>query len=399
MYINKIDDIIDKIIDDFYNTIFVKEKKNDVLLSEINFVKYQKQINEIFINYNKTINISEIRETIKNEDNIVTILEIIKRYLAFYLFLFIGAFYTGKSDNYINNIIEISRNQIGFNYKIQNFFNSENNSILINYHSTINNIYTILNTEQSKLAQIIHKPELKSAIEFLNFLGQEFVNHNFRLENLSDNKKDQAHNIIKTIIVLELYKKNEKKEVFRILEMVEKEEGEYTFIEIVVPKKRYIDYNSIQSILTKREIIRDLADEFWNYIVDNEEKNVTVLESIDERILSLINSGILVPIVDDFLLYHKDTEKYDKNIDPNKVKKKEDTKIRYIINKIDSTSEYYSDSVKKDNNLKQNIKKNFFQPLLDRKAILINNKNLTFYNELPSFKIRRLMVRSRPQVF
>ena len=89
MYINKIDDIIDKIIDDFYNTIFVKEKKNDVLLSEINFVKYQKQINEIFINYNKTINISEIRETIKNEDNIVTILEIIKRYLAFYLFLFI----------------------------------------------------------------------------------------------------------------------------------------------------------------------------------------------------------------------------------------------------------------------------------------------------------------------
>ena len=105
MYINKIDDIIDKIIDDFYNTIFVKEKKNDVLLSEINFVKYQKQINEIFINYNKTINISEIRETIKNEDNIVTILEIIKRYLAFYLFLFIGAFYTGKSDNYINNII------------------------------------------------------------------------------------------------------------------------------------------------------------------------------------------------------------------------------------------------------------------------------------------------------
>ena len=245
---------------------------------------------------------------------------------------------------------------------------------------------------------------MKPAIDFLNSLGQEFVNLNFKLENLNGSKKDQAHNIIKTLIILELYKKNEKKEVFRILELVEREEGEYTFIEIVMPKKRYIDYSAIENILTKREIVRDMANDFWNYITENEERTTVKHESIDERILTLINSGIIVPIVDDFLLYHKDTEKYDKNIDPSKIKKKEDTKIRYIINKIDSTAEYYSDSVKKDIQLGQTIKKNFFQPLMDRKAILMNNneelkiitkfmnlgrksiENLDYFNDLMNYR-------------
>lgn len=403
MYINRIDDIIDKIIDDFYINTFV-DKKNDKILSEINFVKYQKEINDIFTNYNKSINISQIREIIKNEDNIVTILGIIKRYIAYYLFLYIAGFYLGNLDNYTNNIIEFSKNQIGFNYKIQNFFNSENNSILINYFVMINNVYTILNTDVSKISQIIKKPEMKQAIEFLNSLGQEFVNSNFRLENLNGNKKDQAHNIVKTLIILELYRKNEKKDVFNILESVEKEEGEYTFIEIVIPKKRYIDYTSVENILTKREIVRDLTNEFWNYIIDNEEKITITQESIDEKVLTLINSGIVIPIVDDFLLYHKDTEKYDRNIDPTKIKKKEDTKIRYIINKIDSTSEYYSDSVKKEEKIKINIKKNFFPPLMDRKAILINNneelkiitkfmnlgrksiENLDYFNDLMNYR-------------
>lgn len=368
MYINKIDDIIDKILDDFYTNTFIKQN-NDKILSEINFVKYQKEINNNFINYNKTINVNEIREIIKNEDNIVTILEIIKRYIAYYLFLYIGGYYLGTLDNFTNNILEFAKNQIDYKYKIPNFFNSENNSILINYFIMIRNIIFILGVEESKLPQIIKKIEMKSTIEFLNTLGQEFIDISFKLENLKNNKSLQMHNIIKTIIIMELYKKNEKKNVFNILDSVEKEEGEYTFIEIVIPKKKYIDYTAVVNILTKREIIKDLANEFWNYIVENVETIVVTQESIDKKILTLINSGIIIPIVDDFLLYHKDTEKYDKTIDIDKIKKKEDTKIKYIINKIDSTTDYYT---AKDDKL-VNIKKNFFPPLYDRKAILVNN--------------------------
>lgn len=403
MYINKIDDIIDKVIDDFYNSVFTNEK-NDKLLSEINFVKYQKEINNILLSYNKSINVTQIKEIVQNEDNVITILEIIKRYIAYYFFLYLGVFYVGKKDNYINNIIEFSKNQIGFNYKIQNFFNSENNSILISYYEMIYNIYSLLNADKTALSKLVNKAEIKNSVDFLNSLGQEFVETNFKLDNLNNNKKDQAHNIVKTVTLLELYKKNEKIEVFKILESSGKEEGEYIFIDIVVPKKRYIDFSAVENILTKREIVQNLANEFWNYIIENEEGPAIQHESIEERILLLINSGIIVPIVDDFLLYHKDTEKYDKNIDITQIKKKEDTKIKYIINKIDNTTNYYSESIKNDPKMKENIKKNFFPPLIDRKAILMNNnedlkiiskfmnlgrksiENLDYYNDLMNYR-------------
>ena len=44
MYISKIDDLIDKIIDDFYVAIILKDKNLAKILKEPNFVKYQKEI-------------------------------------------------------------------------------------------------------------------------------------------------------------------------------------------------------------------------------------------------------------------------------------------------------------------------------------------------------------------
>jgi hypothetical protein len=369
MYINKIDDLLDKVIDDFYNNVATKEKGFEKVLNETNFVKFQKEINDFMANYIKTINMAQIRELVHNEDNVTMITKIIKRYIAYYLFLTVGIFYKGKDDTFINNIIEFTKNQVSYGYKIENFFNSENNANIVNYYKIIRNTAELINIEQSKLASVAVKQEYKETVAFLNLLGSEYVEKNFKLAN----KKDQAHNIIKTLILLLIYKKNEKKEVFRILESVENEEGEYMFIDIVLPKRQYIDFSSVEQLLSKKEVLSGLAHELWNYIVENEEGFKTFEDSIDDKILKLINGGVLVPIVDDFLLYHKDTEKYDKNItDPSKTKKKEDTKIRYVVSKIDSTSEYYSDTIK-DPKIKQNIKKNFYAPLIDRKAILVNN--------------------------
>ena len=68
--------------------------------------------------------------------------------------------------------------------------------------------------------------------------------------------------------------------------------------------------------------------------------------------------------IDDYLLYHKDAEKYDRF--EEKTKQKEDTKIRYIINKIDTATNI-------DRNNKTAVKKEFYQPLMNRRAISINN--------------------------
>lgn len=374
MYINKIDDLLDKVIDDFFNNVIVKDQRLKAIKAEANFVKYQREINDMLSDYIKTINTSEIKELVKNGDTVQVIMNIIKRYVAIYMFLTIGAFYAGKEDTFINNIVEFTKNQPGYSFKVENFFNSENNASIIKYYKLIADIVTIVNTDQTKLSSFLQKPEYRPAIDLLNSLGQEYVDQVFRLQNLNNNVNDQIHNIIKTIIILLIYKKTEKDNVFKILESIENEQGEYTFIDVVVPRRQHINFSTVESLLSKKDLIRGLAHEIWNFILDQDE-NIRLTEfNSDEKILKLLDSKLIIPVSDELLLYHKDTEKYDKGTgDPTKIKKKEDTKIRYIVTKIDRASEYYSESVQKDPKVKAEVKKLFYMPLLDRKAILYNN--------------------------
>lgn len=372
MYINKIDDLIDKVIDDFYTYVILSDKMLPKIIKEVNFVKFQKEINLIISGFTKTINLTEIKELVKSNEAVNTISETLKRYVAFYMFLTIGFHYTSKDDTFINNVVEFTKNQPEFNFKIDNFFNSESNALLIKYNTMIRNILTLLSADQAKIDILKVRPDYKETILFLNQLGSEYISKNFILEDKSK-KGEQCHNIIKTIIVLLLYKVTEKKEFFRLLEMTENLEGEYMFIDIVVPKQKYIDFNSVEKLIGSSPSVKNLSFYLWNYVVEYEDSLQRPPVSIEEKLMLLIESGILCPICDDFLLYHKDSERYDKAIDPNKIKKKEDTKIRYIINKIDTTSEYYSEQIKRDEKAKSNVKKNFYVPLYNRKAITVNH--------------------------
>ncbi|AYV82382.1 MAG: hypothetical protein Homavirus41_1, partial [Homavirus sp.] len=174
-----------------------------------------------------------------------------------------------------------------------------------------------------------------------------------------------------------------KKDVYLILETTEKEKGDYTFIDIVVPKTDFVDFNSIETVLSKEDVDNGLAYDIYELILQHDELDKIKEITPDDKILRLINNHILIPIVDDFLLYHKDTEKYEKVTNVQIKKKKEDTKLRYIISKIDTTSEFYSETTKKNPELKKNIEKYFHLPLSDRKAILVNNtEELKIINKL-----------------
>jgi hypothetical protein len=111
MYINKIDELVDKIIDDFYNYAVLKTKDIGKIFAEVNFVKHQTEINKILVEYQKTIDEKEIYDMLENEDNVKTVINMIRRYIGFYFFLTIGFHYTGKKETFINNIIEFSKNQ------------------------------------------------------------------------------------------------------------------------------------------------------------------------------------------------------------------------------------------------------------------------------------------------
>jgi len=372
MYINKIDDLIDKIIDDFYITVISTNKNLTKIIKESNFSKYQKEINETLDKYIKVINIKEIQDIVKSGDAVTTIKETIKKYTTIYLFLTIGFHYSNKDDTYINNIIEFTKYQSSYEYKIVNFFNSEGNALIIKYYFLIKNIVALLNADKNKLEIMKSKQNYKDAIVFLNSLGGGFVNKNFKLESVDNNINDQCHNIIKTIIIVELYKTYEKKDFFRMLEITESLEGEYTFIDIVVPTKRHIDFSTIESLLTRREINEGMANSIWDYLMEYEDKMNEPPETNENKILMLLKGGFMHPICDDFLLYHKDSENYDRKVD-DKMRKKDDTKIRYIVNKIESTTDYYNEAIKRDKKLLDEIKKNFYGPLTNKKAILINH--------------------------
>ena len=86
--------------------------------------------------------------------------------------------------------------------------------------------------------------------------------------------------------------------------------------------------------------------------------------SIAEKIIRLFESGIVLPIVDDFLLYHKDVERYDKQDD--KAKDKEDTKIRYILNKIENVTNINRTD-------KTAVNKYFYMPMINKRVVTVND--------------------------
>lgn len=372
MYINKVDDLLDRIVDDFYTVVVLKEKKLDKIKEEVNFIKFQKDLNEAITKYIKTIPASEITDIVKKGDSYNTIHETIQKYIVIYVFLYLGFFYKGKSEGYINNIIEFSRNQSEYSLKLPNFFNSESNSLIIKLFYICRNVSTLLTKDSIKIEYIRREPYAQDTIDFLNSLNDEFISAAFRLKALDGNVSNQAHNIIKTIIILLVYKISDKKTLYNIIETVEMSDGEYMFIDIVEPIVDVINFNSIESLLSKKDLLSGLAYDIWDYMGEMDDMNKKILSN-EDKINILINSGIIVPILDDFLLYHRDNERYDKISESGAVKKKEDTKVRYIIGKIDSTAELYSDAANKDTKLKGNIMKNFSVPLYNKKAILRNN--------------------------
>ena len=65
------------------------------------------------------------------------------------LYIFgISYYYKNSRDLFITNIIETSKNQKDSEYQIVNFFNSENNSKIINFYSIIKNLLELKNLKQ-----------------------------------------------------------------------------------------------------------------------------------------------------------------------------------------------------------------------------------------------------------
>ena len=379
MYISEIDDILDQTIDKFMYTWILESKAKDLLnftqiIKEPNFVKFQKEINKILEFSIELISQKDINKLVSKNNNIVLINNLISKYLGYYLFILIGMNYQGKIELFNNNLIEFSRNQINYNIKINNFFNSESNSKIIKTINLINEFNDYINKLKNKKNESnnlidSYSDNLK---EFVELYGNDNITNFIKLtenKEITKNKIILDHNIVKIMIYIYLYRTNEKKEIFNEIESSETANGEFIFIDVVVPRSAFIDYNTIESILHPQELKTSLPDIIYNLV--NEDYGETIFDNkkyytdYDSKIQKLFDTHIIIPIVDDFLLYHKDNEFYEKQGDKQESpKKKDETKVKYIINKINTASDLYKNQ--------EEIKKLFYVPLQNRDAILTN---------------------------
>jgi hypothetical protein len=412
MYISEIDDILDQTLDKFmYSWIIENNLKElisfDKLIKEPNFIKYQKDINYVLEFGYDLISDKDINKFVSKTANLNLIKNLVLKYIGYYLFLLIGMNYNGKIETYNNNIIEFSRTQANYKLKIENFFNTESNSNIIKNTSLIKEFVDYVD----KIIGGKNKDNINQCDgcsdylkEFIKLYGESNLNNFIELykKEIKKNKTVIDHNIVKIIIYLNLYKTSEKKEIFNIIETTETSNGEFTFIDVVVPKSSFIDYNAIESVLEPYELKTNIPETLYELINQDYSENINdarkYFTDFDLKIQKLLDTHIIIPIVDDFLLYNKDNEKYEKQgAKVETGKKKDDTKIKYIVNKINTVSDFYKNP--------NEIKKLFYVPLQDRNAVLVNtyedikiiskmkniikmnNENTDLLNDLISYRL------------
>ena len=366
-----IDDLFDGILDKFHDFL-VKEKVFQKLKSDTNFVKYQSEILNYIKKFIESIPEKDILDIVKNKSYYISILNIIKRYCAFYIFLGMAYYYEGGRELFITNIIEISRYQKDATFQITNFFNSYNNSKIITFFNDIKNFIGLLEFKTiDKIKIILSNNPIKyqSTIELFNDLGEDHVVEYFLI-------KDNFHNMMKALIFKQIYIKEEKSEIISMLNQQEISNVEYKYIEIVVSnQKKIVDFTVIQKFLTPEQLRAGLAEEIYEYLEEAHDIKDIVIKENQDFINYLFSNEIIIPITEEFLRYHKDTEKYDPEslVESSNIKERDATKIKYIISKMNNVRNYYSPLIEKNPKLKLETEKLFFRQLDPKLAVLYNN--------------------------
>ena len=225
----------------------------------------------------------------------------------------------------------------------------------------INNIFSQLEFIIKNIDNIKNK---SIKIDVDNYMQTLKIYEEIGPDIISDFKNiNIKHNVLKFIIYKKIYLIEDKLEIYKFLETEELTHLEYKYIEIVDSNIEVIDYSSIENLLKDNK--NDFVETIYNMLVIQDD---TSNKSLDYKINELFNKKIIIPITDDFLRYNKENEKYDSgltNIEQNvRTNKNDNTKLRYIISKINKVIDYYNLNKKEDI---------FYQPLANRKAILIND--------------------------
>jgi len=394
MYINKIDSFIDDILNRLYLEVIKENSPIFIFIKDgkTNFVEIHQKINIFVQTFYDNIDFSEIKKLLSNEDNFLNVLAIIKRYLMYYILLYMGYYYTGTSREYRNNIIKYSQINENSIYHLKNFFNTENNYQLLRYYQIIKDVSHIITLSDAQKKEL-KGDKYKTAFAYIKSLSEEYIN-SYLLEIIKDEKNEEniainIHNFLKTIVFRDIYQNQERSLIFQILNDVEEKNYEYSYIDIVVSHNVQQEYENFKNILPSVKNHDRIVHRVLNLI--NENNLIKPIISLEKKNNYLLEFLQVIPIVDNFLRYHRDTEKIEsdnvsnlpivnssnsKNIKAillyQQRKKKENIKAQIIVNKLESISDLYSKNIQ-TNLDNQNLVKSYFQgPYYYRKCVQTN---------------------------
>jgi hypothetical protein len=357
------------IIDDFIDNSI--DKLNITIKGKIIKLEKIEQTVKAFIS---TLDYTIIDTLITNQTVLKSIKNIIENYYYIYLILLLS---------FENNIDEIRKMLMKYN-KIGTFeLNTNNFSMIMNKAQLVINFYYIIqNNRDEKKIPKINSSELEEVVSLYDIFDTD------EIKLFSSAVPEYKHNIIKTIIILKIFQENDRTNIFKIIENEELSKSEFTYIEVVDSLIDEIDYATIEKLFGLKDLNRGMAEFIYELLLDYENDSSKNL-NIDNKINELFNNNILIPITDEFLRYHKDSEKYEKNVGMAKIdirektSKKDNTKIRYIVTKINKLMDYYN--IKKRGNKQdvEEMEKLFFPSLMYRKAVIINElEEITIINKI-----------------
>ena len=333
MFIFEYDLLIDKILDK------ISEKMNKTKITSSNLEKI----------YNDSVKLIdyEINANIKNKIDDYT-----RKIIYSYLICLISL---NEDFNKIKTIFLKSKN-----------LNSEELASVFQSNEIIKTINEIIQEEdKDKFKTLYKKNEIyKISIDIINEFGYENTIINLKTS------KNKNHNISKLVILKTFYRKFFRKIIFNLMF---KENTDYKYINIVTSKLKLIEFTNIENILNRFEI----RDNFTKQILDFNQQYESLLNlklEINQKINYLFESKLVIPITDDFLRYHKQTEKYEKSTRSvtESDTKQDQTKLRYIVNKIEKIKDLYSSKVTSNKNAQNEILKLFYKPIAHKKAIIYN---------------------------
>jgi hypothetical protein len=281
------------------------------------------------------------------------VLGVCERILSFYVIMMEAAMARREPPTFAKQLVELQRD-------VPELLPPEDVARLIKaYH-----LYT-------QIASILRSlPAFKSGKRKLDRSYQEaldFIN-GFQDDKFLLDKHHGTHNVVKALLITHVYVDGARERILGALEDDSLKHAETKTIEIIDSTTDEIDYAAIEALFSPAELRDGMAEVVYRLVQEAEVDGRDHL-SVDAKIDHLFRKKIIIPITDEFLRYHRSTEKYETN-DASLRKSKKIDKIRFIVSTLNQVADLYSKSTK---DKRKEVEKHFYQPLATRKVVLFND--------------------------